>query len=62
MNEELQLCLQAESEQECLAVPEAWCTDIVIPKRWLKIEDKSKVLDLRNGLNNIAAKENTTEL
>lgn len=43
-------------------MPEAWCTDTVIPKRWLKIEDKSKVLDLRNGLNNIAAKENTTEL
>lgn len=34
----------------------------VIAKRWLKIEDKSKVLELRNGLGNIAAKGNTTDL
>lgn len=59
---ELQLCLQAEGKWECLAVPETWCPARVVPKRWLKIEDKSKVLELRNGLNNIADKGNTTQL
>lgn len=47
---------EAESKKECLAVPEACYPARMIPT------DKSKVLDLRNGLNNIADKGNTTEL